>query len=743
MPYEEGSTEQDILDKAKKQFAEIVGFESDQRSEMEDDKRFGLGIQWDTLDRSNREGAGRPCITILRTNQFTDHIKNQQRQNKPAVKVSPVDEGADEEIADRRQGLIRHIQYESKAQMARQQAFNDAVDMGRGHYVVKSEYVSARSFDQKITVEVIKDPLSVYMSLNREKPDYSDCTHGFIVKQMSKDEFQDKYPDADESNWDGSTETDEYWITQDRVQVAEYYCKKYKKRKLVEVKVKGSEETRVLFEDQIESEDYTIVKSRMVEDPYWMWYKMTGVEILDETELASKEMPIITVIGKEDITQGDWSCKGLMRDIKDPQRLYNFLASQEAELINMAPRSPWIMAEGQDEGYEDEWANSNIDNLASLTYKPKTFEGHLLPPPQRNQFAGVPIGIVNEKQEVIEDMKAITGIYDASIGNRSNETSGVAIRQREAQSNNANYHFIDNFSSAITHEGRVINSMIPVVYDTHRTVTYRGDDDEEELMEINKTDDDGFGGVESNFNVVVSVGPSFNTQREEQAAAMMELATQNAMVVEGATDLVIKTQDWHGKDELSNRIKHLIDMKYPGLTQQVEPEADGENAELIMMQQQLQQTTQQLQQVTQQAQQIQQALDKSNADKNAADAAKAQHDLQLLELKQKELLIKAEDNKAKIEVEHKKIKADMMAKDLEVNADIQTNKNDNETKLIGIAQSGQQEATKPVEQPKAEKPAKPPVQNVQVDVHTMSKKKSTVKKLPNGDYTVETEAIEE
>lgn len=226
-------------------------------------------------------------------------------------------------------------------------------------------------------------------------------------------------------------------------------------------------------------------------------------------------------------------------------------------------------------------------------------------------------------------------------------------------------------------------------------------------MEINKTDDDGFGGVESNFNVVVSVGPSFNTQREEQAAAMMELATQNAMVVEGATDLVIKTQDWHGKDELSNRIKHLIDMKYPGLTQQVEPEADGENAELIMMQQQLQQTTQQLQQVTQQAQQIQQALDKSNADKNAADAAKAQHDLQLLELKQKELLIKAEDNKAKIEVEHKKIKADMMAKDLEVNADIQTNKNDNETKLIGIAQSGQQEATKPVEQPKAEKPAKP------------------------------------
>jgi hypothetical protein len=658
-------TDEEIIKLALERFKEIEDYEGEQRQEMLDDKEFSLGIQWSEDERRSRRADGRACFTIQRSKQFSNFVKNQQRKFAPSIKISPTDEGAQEIVAERRQGVIRHIQYDSKSVMARTQAYDDAVDMGRGHYLVTTDWVSPDSLNQKIVVEPIKDPLSVYMDINREKPDYSDCNFGFIVKSMRRSEFQEKYPDATSSSWSGTS--NHKWVTKDQVTVAKYYFKKAKTRKLIVIEgvdENGKQATTTVYEDKLERELHKhekIIRKREVEDPEWWCYTITSQEVLDKKKLVFKEMPICTTIGSEDVVDGRLVLKGLLRDIKDPLRMYNYVASQEAMLVALAPKAPWVMAEGQDEGYESMWANANIENQSALIYKPTSFEGHLNPAPQRTQFAGTPQGLVMQRQEIIADCMAITGIHEAALGQRSNETSGVAIRARQGQGENSTFHFTQNGIYTVTHEGRVINSGLEFIYDTERTIEIMGEDDEKSMVPINAKDDPGLG--TGNFSVTVSTGPTTDTARQEQAMGMIELIGQVPLIQNVASDLVVRSQDWVGKDALADRLEFAIEHQFPGITTQKKP--DGENDEVMFLQQQLQQLQQQLQQMGQQSQQLQQMLQKADADKQAAEAGKVQIMLQEVDIKRQELGLKQQQIQGDLAIKQRQLEIDAMKADLD------------------------------------------------------------------------------
>ena len=724
----------EILKLALERFEEIESYEGEQREKMRLDKLFGLGDQWDPNDRKSREDGGRFCLTVQRSNQFTDHIKNQNRQIAPSIKISPTDDGDNEKVAERRQGLIRHIQYDSKSVMARNQAFDDAVDMGRGHYIVKTEWDGPESIDKKIIVEPIQDPFTVYMDINREKPDYSDCKFGFIVNTQRRKEFREEYPDAVSSTWTGHSS--HKWSTVDRVTWAEYYCLKIVKRTLLAIKgygEDGEEDVKLVYKDELKRELHPheeIVKKREVEDAEWWWYKITSQEILDREKLPFKFIPIITNIGKETTVDGQLILKGLLRDIRDPLTLYNWVASTEGEIIAKATAVQWLFAEGQDEGYEDMWARSNVSNDYGLMYKPTSFEGQLVPPPQKIQFAGVPQGLVNQRHEIIEDCKAITGIYDASIGNRSNETSGVAIRARQAQGENANYHYTQNSIYGVTHEGRVINSALPTVYDTPRTLTIMGEDDNEDVLRILQDPEDPGLGTGS-FNVTVAEGPNSDTARQEQASGTLQMLEKVGIVQEVAADIAIRMQDWKGKNELADRVEFGIEQKYPGITKQVK--SDGENDEVVVLQQQLQQAQSQMQQMGQQAQQLQEALQKSNADKNAADKGKVQNDME--ELKQGWEKLKIEKGKIEGELALKRQELELTGKikDLEVSSNVEISSEKNKTEIIKTEMSKQQQPEVKPEAPK-EKSEKPPA----INIYNGGTKVSTVKKTSDNSYEVVT-----
>lgn len=632
--YEKPKSNEEILAEAIAFYAEDIAYEMENREQQEIDLEFSIGRgQWDTDSiRSRSKGRiKRPMLTIDRMGEFLNHTKNEMRKNKPSIKVSPAGANSEDiqkkriKHAQNRQGLIRQIQYDSRSSQAYQNAYDFAVDIGRGFFIVETEYVSDESFDLKIVINEIKNPDNVVIDRNRKKPDYRDMKRAFITERMPRERFKSEYPDADPSNWDASI-LQEYWATKDDIMIANYYCIRYKKRTLL-----GMEDGTNYYEDELKQfpdEDAqaireTAVKKRKIKAPYVKCYKMTACEILQEYDILGKYIPIIPVVGVEKEVKGEVIIQGMVRKLRDPQRLYNFWASTEAELLSLAPKSPYIAADGQIKGYEKIWGEANTVPHAYLPYKPVSLDGHPVPPPQRTEFAPVPTGIVNAKMGVIDDMRAITGMHSASLGMDGPEKSGRAIIAQQAAGDTSNYHFIDNMGIAIEQAGRIINDWLLNVYDTKRIEKILGDEGEEDTIELGGEDEDGdtieLGTGE--FDVVVTMGPSYTTRRQEAAESMMQFMQAVPNVVPLIYDLLVKNMDWPGAQEIADRLRKTIP-----------PEILEKNGGEEKLAQQLQQLTMQIKQYEEILPMLSQQLEKAMAEleDNGAEISK---DLEIANIK--------------------------------------------------------------------------------------------------------------
>jgi hypothetical protein len=290
---------------------------------------------------------------------------------------------------------------------------------------------------------------------------------------------------------------------------------------------------------------------------------MTGAEILERRDWAGKYIPLIPVYGEELWVNGKRILKSLIRDAKDPQRMRNYWKSAETEAIALAPRAPYIGYAGQFKGHEQKWALSNKKSFPYLEVQPISIGGAPAGLPQRQTAEPAIQAITMASREANEDIKATTGIYDASLGNRSNETSGVAIQRRANQAQTSNFHFIDNLNRSIRQVGRVCLDLMPKVYDAPRVVRIIGEDDEEKIVAINQQVD---GEKElkmdaGQYDVAVDTGPSYQTKRQEAAETMLELMTKAPIVGQAAPDLMVKNMDFAGNTEVADRIKKLLDPK--------------------------------------------------------------------------------------------------------------------------------------------------------------------------------------
>lgn len=662
---DEKQTEIEFVQEALKRFREIEEFEASARILMHEDLKFAYRDQWLDEDKTKRDGENRPVPIIRRSKQFLDHIKNEQRENKPQIKVSPVDDGAQEVFAKNRQGVIRHIHYDSKAPQAIQRAFDYAVDMGRGWFKIATEFVHNKTFDQKLVFQPVKDMFSIYMESKHDEFDYSDCRWGFQLQSVKREEFKEMYPDKDICEWTEGSKNP--WIFKDYIVLAEYYLIQKRDRELWRVEIDGIEEN--IFKDDIDDPkkfEGKVVNKRTIEDDYVHWYYLSGKEILEERETVFDEIPLIPILGEETIIDSIYDVKGVTRDIIDPGRLYNFLNAQEMEIVANSPKSLFMGAVGQFENLDGSYAAVNDSSLSYIEYNLVSHDGHLAPPPQRMDQVPIPAGLVQAKQECIGDMQAITGFYDAQAGNRSNETSGVAIRQRVNQGNTASYHFSDNGDISLTKAGRILNHAIPIIYKTKgRLITILGEDDEESQLEIGGTDEQGMetGFGDGEFAVVVSVGPSYNTKREEAAINMIEMSKAIPMIGQSSPDLMIKAQDWPLKDEIAERAKRWVEIQTPGLTAPI----DKDNDEMAQLVEQMNQLQQQLQQMGQEREQLIAQLEKVDQDKNRTEAMRVQKDIKELELKAQEIGIKSRE----VEIEADKITADTSKADLNASTDIE------------------------------------------------------------------------
>jgi hypothetical protein len=618
-------------------------------------RRGRLTDQWDPLALEARKG--RPCHVVNKLPQFIRQVTGDMRQARPSIKVVPVDSGADIETAEVRAGMIRYVENRSKAKHVYTTGADSQVTCGIGHWAVTTEYAHAGTFNQELRVIGIEDSVAVVWDADAFLPTKSDAEHCFVPNDMTLAKFKKQWPHAVASGFDtslcgtGTTGCFDTWHSDDFIRVAQYWKKKPIKRTLAllpdgtiedltdqikdvpkEHVEEGLNFLRQQKQARIEERDsYSICR-----------YLITMAEVLEESEWPGMNIPIIPVIGEEVRVGRDVYRHGIVRYARDLQRMVNYYSSAETEVIALQPKAPWLGTKKQFQDHYDIWDTANTENHPFMMFTPDQANPG---PPQRVQppipSQAVQMGGVN----AANDMKAVIGIYDASLGAKSNETSGVAIARRDQQGDTGTFVYHDNFALAIERTGEIINELFPKIYDTQRTIQILGDDGKPDMVEINKPQViDGVNKIQhdmssGNYDVVMEQGPSYATKREQAQDGMTEFlkAFPPAAAVMG--DIYAESMDWPKAQEIGKRLEELLPPPIKAKMQAERAEAEQASGKPppppSPQQQQQVQAEQQQKQMQQQEIALKMAEQKANTDKAEAEARKANAEADKMEAEAK------------------------------------------------------------------------------------------------------------
>ena len=569
------------------------------RQEALDDLKFGAGDQWPVELQNSRNLESRPVIVVNKVDNYCRQVANQQRQQRPRIKVHATNTHEDMVDAQTISGIIRHIEVNSNADHAYDNAFEYAVRMGWGYMRVRTDYISEDSFDQEIYIDAIDNPFTVYFDPNSVLPDGSDADRCLITTMMRKDEFRKLYPDAEDGGTSftqrGTGDSQSEWITKEDIRLAEYYYTVKEKAKLYLL----SDGTATFADDKdfftrLANYGIEVVDTRESYKKTIKYCKLTAVEVLEERDWAGKYIPIVPVYGRH-IVIGDKRKKfGMIRYAKDPQRMYNFWQTSITEGVALAPKAKWLLAEGQDEGHENDWTNANIKSFPLLRYKQTDIDGRPAPPPTRLQPEPPQAGIMAAAMGVDNDIKAIMGVFDPAQLSQGN-ISGKALNGQQQQVDLTNFDYYDNLTRSISHVGKICLDLIPKIYDTERVMRIIGDDGKPELLTINQRDSVGrvLNDISvGQYDVVMETGPGYNSKRQEAVDNMLPLLSAAPELMQVAGDLVFRNMDWPGADIIADRLAASNPMAQIDDKSKIPPQVQ---MQLAMSQKQIQELTQAVQ----------------------------------------------------------------------------------------------------------------------------------------------------
>jgi hypothetical protein len=634
--------DRDTLADAKERFKLAHDAESMNRQWAIDDLRFArLGEQWPERVRKDREAEGRPCLTINRLPAFVRQVVNDARQNKPAIRVRPADSSADPKTAEIYNGLIRNIESVSNADVAYDTALESAVYGGFGYFRIDVDYAHDDTFDLDIVIRRIANPFTVYSDPQSTAADASDWRYGFVTDLLPVDEFKRQYKGADQADWsaDGD-DKDELWRSEDSVRIAEYWERDEYSKPIVLLS-SGQIIDGKLYQQHQDlwiAQGVTVQGERSARCYKVKHRVMTGGEILETNEWSGQHIPIVPVYGEEINIEGRRYWKSMVRDMRDPQTMFNFWRTASTELVALAPKAPFIGPRGSFDSDMGKWQTAHAKSHPFIEY-----DGPIAP--ARQPFAGVPAGALQEALNASDDLKSISGIHDASLGARSNETSGRAIMARQREGDVSTFHYIDNLSRAIRYGGRVIIDLIPHIYSKPRILRVLGEDGEPATVAVNGAPPaDPTAQVyelsRGKYDLVVETGPSFTSKRDEAAAMLTEVMRASPAATPLLMDVLARNMDFPESDTIARRFKAMLPPQIMAM------EGEGKAPPPEMLAGQLAQAQQQMQQMGQALQQAQMAAQ-----------SKAQEVASERQLAEQRLMLEREKNEAQLQLE--KYRADM------------------------------------------------------------------------------------
>jgi hypothetical protein len=586
--------DKDILKDAKEDFKRCYDAESTQRKVSQDDLEFAvLGKQWPEDVQSQREREGRPCLTINRLPAFLKQVTNDSRLNRPSIHVKPIRDGASQECARIQNDLIRNIWVTSQGDICSDTALDFAASMGFGYMKVVVDYTCDDGWDQDIMLERVANPFSIYGDPDSTSATSEDWNLAFETDWYSKSRFEAKgwkWGDINPSSFEAD-DGERLWYDGKRVRVAARWTRSEVPTELVKLsdgKIMQADEVEKL-KDVLAVQGIAVAGTRATKTYKVKQQIITGQDVLEENDWLGKFIPLIPMYGEEWNINGKRHFISLVRRAKDPQRMFNYWRTASTELVALAPKAPFVGAVGAFTTDSAKWATANVKSHAYIEYDPVPGE----PPPQRQAFAGVPAGALQEALNASDDMKAIIGIYDASLGARSNETSGKAILARQREGDTSTFNYIDNRNRCVEHVGRIIIDLMPQVYSVPRILRGIKEDgttynvpvnqpvqaqppqnpDEPEQYIPSPQHIEGvtmmFDLTVGKYDVTVEAGPSFTTRREETAEQMMEFIRVFPQAAPLIGDLLAKNLDWPGAEQVAERLRAMLPPQAAGQVQPI------------------------------------------------------------------------------------------------------------------------------------------------------------------------------
>lgn len=616
---EEKNPDKDLLARIRTRFKVMTDADRYNRSEALKDLKFVNvpGEQWD--ENMKRERGKRPCYEFNKLRVTSKRVINDMRANRPAAKVRGV-EGADKQTAEVYEGLGRNIWNMSDGDTVIDYEAQYQVDAGMGAWRIETAYVADDAFDQDILVRPIPNPFCLHWDPAAKDQLKSDAADWILEDRMSKSAYERRWPKAEVVSWEDSEHDDEDdWEDEETVRVVEYWYKEpYQKEiwQLQDGKVidAGSPEAQA---PDIQAQ---IKRKRQVTCDRIKMCIASGSAILQKADWAGPDFPFVVVFGEYVIIDGRVYWFGLPRFAKDAQRSYNVSRTSVSEKVAAQVHAKWWVTAKQAEGNTASWAKAHKENLPYLIYNPDTATSGQ--PPAMMTPDALPVAAVQELQLASEEIKAVTGIYDASLGAKSNEQSGKAIVARQQQGEIATFNFADNMGKAIRRTWEILIRLIPKVYDTERELRVLGTDGAEDYVKVNtftigpdgqrvRVNDLAAG----RYDVTVTVGPSWATKRMEAAEVYMNLGQAFPPLMQVAGDLIMKSMDLPYSEDVAERLQAML----PPQIQQVLSQGKSVPPEAQAV---MQQAAQAMQIVEQKSQLVQAAAQEVEQEKAVAEKAK-------------------------------------------------------------------------------------------------------------------------
>lgn len=622
---QEGSSDADIFDTARKHFTIAISACQEERENCLSDRRFVnvKGAQWEGW--LGDQFIEKPKLEVNKIQISCMKIINEYLNNTIDTNFIS-DSNQSDKLCDACNSIMRADESDSNANESFDNGLWESTTGGMGGWRLTTEYIDDEDEDdeaQRIKYVPIVDADKSIFFTHSVRADKSDAKRCFVINKMDREDYIEEFDD-DPATWgDNVISVPNFdWFDDNTVTLVEYYNKEETKDIVYFYQgLAGEDDIKKCYKsDYKEDKDlkaylkelrqlgYKKLKEKKIKKTRVHKYLLGGSCILEDCGyIAGKSIPIIPVFGKRCYVDGIERIEGHVRLARDVQIIKNVQLSKLVDIASYSSIEKPILTPQQIVGHTELWAKDNIKNNPYLLIN-QTLDvnGNPMPaaPLSYTKPPSIPPATVGLIQASEQDMQDILG--NPEQANEVNQnTSGVAIEMINSRLDMMTYNYMSNMAKARKRTAEIWLEMAKEIYvEEGRRLKTMDKEDNIAYFTINELYADDNMSVMRNdlskakLDVKVTIGATSASKRSATVRALSQMLPliQDPQTQQVVSNLILMNMEGEGLEEARKYFrKTLVSMGVvePNEEEQAELEQQAQNQQPDPQAQYLQAVTEQ------------------------------------------------------------------------------------------------------------------------------------------------------